>query len=75
MSMIKVKAGQEFYAVVRKGPQSRTLEGVEGAGKRIGPFRATRDSTSLGVVAGSRFFCPHSFRIELPPLRPKGPCG
>ena len=61
--MVKVKAGQEFYAVVRKGPRSRTLEGVEGAGRRIGPFRATMDSTSLGVAAGSRFFCPHSFDI------------
>ena len=61
--MVKVKAGQEFYAVVRKGPHSCTLEGVEGAGKRTGPFRATRDSTSLGVAAGDRFFCPDSFDI------------
>jgi len=64
--MVKVKAGQEFYAVVRKGPHSCTLEGVEGAGRRIGAFRASRDSTSLGVAAGSRFFCPHSFKIKVP---------
>ena len=63
--MVKIKAGQEFYAVVRKGPHSCTLEGIEGAGKRIGPFRATMDSTSLGVQAGSRFFCPISFKIEI----------
>ena len=63
--MVKIKAGQEFYAVVRKGPRSRTLAGVEGAGRRLGPFRATRDSTSLGVQAGSRFFCSHGFQIEL----------
>jgi len=61
--MIKIKAGQEFYAVVRKGPHSVTLEGKEGAGRRIGPFRASRDSTSLGVEAGSRFFCPNDFEI------------
>lgn len=64
--MVKVKAGQEFYATILKGPHSRTLEGVEGAGRRIGPFRATRDSTSLGIAAGDRFFCPHSFKIEVP---------
>jgi len=73
--MEKIRAGKEFYAVVCKGPHSCTLEGIEGAGRRIGPFRATMDSTSLGVAAGSRFFCPDSFKIEMPPLQPKGPCG
>jgi len=63
--MVKVKAGQEFYAIVRQGPYSRTLEGIEGAGRRLGPFRATTDSTSLGVAAGSRFFCPVSFKIKI----------
>jgi len=65
MIMVKVKAGQEFYATVCKGPRSCTLEGVKGAGWRIGPFRATMDSTSLGVAAGDRFFCPDSFKIEV----------
>jgi len=69
--MIKVKAGQEFYAVVRKGPHSVTLEGVEGAGRRIGPFRATRDSTSLGVQAGSRFFGTHFFEIKTNQASPR----
>lgn len=65
--MVKVKAGQEFYAVVLKSPRSLTLEGREGAGRRIGPFRASRDSTSLGVVAGSRFFGHHFFKIKIVP--------
>jgi len=61
----KVKIGQLFYAVVRKGPHSKTLEGVEAAGRRIGPFTASRDSDSLGVVADSRFFSNNAFKIEV----------
>jgi len=61
----KVKAGQRFYATVRGGPHSRTLDGKEVAGRKIGPFTATRESTSLGVQTGFRFLSKSDFCIEI----------
>lgn len=63
--MIKVKEGQEFYAIVRKGQHSCTLEGEEAAGRKIGPFKAWRDSTSLGAETADRYFCRNDFNIEI----------
>jgi len=62
--MSNVKQGEQFFAIVRKGVYSKTLAGEEGAGKRIGPFVASGDSTSVGVRAGSRFFRSDHFSIE-----------
>jgi hypothetical protein len=61
MKKVKVKRGQWFYAVVR---HSHTIGGTNVTGRKIGPFVATRDSTSLGVNAGDRFFCRQGFKIE-----------
>ena len=61
---MKVKKGKEFYAIVRKGIHSETLAGEDVVGRKIGPLRASRDSTSLGVASGSRYFCRNDFSIE-----------
>ena len=62
---VRVKKGQEFYATVRKGPHSRTLGGEETAGRKIGPFTASRDSTSMGAETKDRFFCTNDFIIQV----------
>ncbi len=53
----KIKAGQKFYAIICKGE--------EGAGRRIGPFIASRDSTEKAVETGSRKFRLDRFTFEI----------
>ena len=61
----KIKAGQKFYAIICRGEHSKTLGGEEGAGQRLGPFTASRDSTSITVETGSRIFRLDSFTFEV----------
>lgn len=37
-----MKIGDKFYAIVKRGQHSKTLEGIEAAGRKIGPFTATK---------------------------------
>ena len=53
--MAKIKAGNKFFATVKKGNHSKDLEGNECAGKKIGPFIATVIRTNK-VEAGWRHF-------------------
>ena len=64
MAWAKIKKGEVFYATVRIGLRSLTLEGKEGAGRRIGPFTASRDNNSLATETENRFFAHRDFKIE-----------
>ncbi len=64
---VKVKKGEVFYATIRRGPHSITLGGEEATGRTIGPFVASRDSTSLGVDCGDIHFNRIDFKIEKAP--------
>jgi hypothetical protein len=61
----KIKAGLKFYAIIRRGEHSKTLGGEEGAGQRLGPFAASRDSTEKAVETGSRIFRLDRFTFEV----------
>ena len=61
---VKIKKGQPFYATIRKGPHSCTLGGEQAAGRTIGPFIASQDSTARGVDAGDIHFNQMDFKIE-----------
>ena len=61
---IKISKGESFYATIRKGPHSITLGGEEAAGRKVGPFVASQDSTALGVDAGDIHFNQMDFKIE-----------
>ena len=61
---VKIKKGESFYATIRKGPHSITLGGEQAAGRKIGPFIASQDSTALGVDSGDIHFNQMDFKIE-----------
>ena len=59
-----IKKGESFYAIVKKGLRSKTLDGKEAAGRRIGPFIALYDNTSLATETEERYFKHTDFHIE-----------
>ena len=62
--------GYSFYAVIRRGERSKNWMGDEMAGKKLGPFQATRE-TNLNVQAGGRVFLLTDFDIEPLPVKGK----
>ncbi len=61
---VKIKEGESFIATIRRGPHSVTLGGEQAAGRKIGPFVASEDSTALGVDSGDIHFNQMDFKIE-----------
>ena len=61
--MITIKPCDTFYAVLRKNERSKTLGGVEAAGRRIGPF-VTTNVAALVVTAGDRIFVPENWTLS-----------
>ena len=57
-----IEKGDTFYATVKLGPHSKDLLGNECAGKKIGPFVATR-VLGAKVEAGGRQFVYQDFMI------------
>ena len=56
----KIKPGDKFIAVIREG--FKTLGGVEAAGRKLGPFTATK-TAKIRVYVGSRHFNYTDFEI------------
>jgi hypothetical protein len=51
-----IKKGDKFYAIVKKGDHSKTLDGVEGAGRKLGPFVCTLVKPTLIECETHRFY-------------------
>jgi len=57
-----IKQGETFYATVKTGPYSKDLLGNECAGRKLGPFVATKIFLAK-VEAGFREFSFQNFMI------------
>ena len=53
--MEQIKVGSKFYGIVRKGQHSKTLGGVEGAGRKIGPFTCTELKKNMVMTKDRQF--------------------
>ncbi len=59
----KLKEGDKFYAVIKKGVYSLTLVGEEKAWTFLGPFIALKDANNRYILAEGRIFLYDRFTI------------
>jgi len=59
----RIRVGDRFHVVIKRGRHSKTLGGEEAVGERLGPFVATKVSYDV-VRAGNRMFSISDFTIS-----------